>query len=432
MNSNLEKIMKLYRSYIDQKQFQKAISWLLACRIPNPKKYWKDLASRVSDHPDLFWFCCIHSGEFPLDTPLPTKKYHEVYAALPTVPSLLQQYLELSTSKREEWRVLLPSKQWDEISWRIPILLFEDKVDLLLSWLQEIERESFEVVAITQILTHLSKNEEFDFLCGLYLWKKTWHRLNPHFLSELGTWALEHWNCKEYPLSAKTIFSTQMTNAQKIHLADSLQVHIYDIEEHAFTKEIEPNIVEKNRNNQQRTASQNLYGILPVLDDLGSQATDSLVDYLCNHIQTYPNDIWGKATLLYIASHANTVSSDKYENVIAIRKSLISTFPEDTFIQCFDEERHEVQKFKNITTSPESIGALSFLDSNNKKQQQLFEFYCNLSSNRSAYNRFCIQKKQRIQPTNETKPSLLQVIAITLFVFAICIWLLGSALSKLL
>ena len=424
--------MKLYQSYIDQKQYQHAISYLIASGMPQSKAYWVDLSHHVQDQPDLYWFCCVHSGTLPSHGNLSSKTYLEIYNQLPEVPSLLEQYNELTKEEQNEWAITEPSPLWKEGSWKIPILLFENNMAPLLSWIERLEKNTLEAIFVKQLITHLSKNEHFEYFCALYLWKKTCHKLQPTLLSNLGTWALKYGINKEYPLSSKSIFFAQISSNEKIRLADKLHVHLYDIEDHAFVQEIESIIIENNRSSVQLETPQSLYGILPIIDDLGTQATDSLVEYLLNHISEHPADIWAKATLVYIASSANDISSEHYEAVRTIRKQLIEHLPNDPYIQCFDEDKHSTQTFSNVFPSKESIGARAFLQPENKQAQQMLDFYASQCTPEAMYNRFCIQQKRRESTNNDTSPSVLNIIIITVIVFAICIWLLGSVLSQLL
>ena len=424
--------MKSYRSYIVQKQYKYAISYLLNSGVPQLKTYWKELSFHVQDQPDLYWFCCVHSGEIPTNSPPPSKSYQQVYIDLPTPPSVLEKYIQSTKQEQKEWDITEKSLRWQDIYWKIPILLFENNIAPLLSWIERLEKNTLEAIFVKQLITHLSKNEHFEYFCALYLWKKTWHKLQPTLLSNLGTWALKYGFNKEYPLSSKSIFFAQISSDEKIRLADKLHVHLYDIEDHAFVQEIESIIIENNRSSVQLEAPQNLYGILPIIDDLGTQATDSLVDYLLNHISEHPADIWAKATLVYIASGANDISNEHYEAVRTIRKQLIEHLPNDPLIQCFDEEKHSTQIFSNVFPSKESIGARAFLQPENTQAQQVLDFYASQCTPEAMYNRFCIQQKRREPTNNDTSPSVLNIIIITVIVFAICIWLLGSVLSQLL
>lgn len=429
MSNNDSTFMKLYRLYIDQKKYLHAVSCLLHSGIPHNNEYWKELSSYVEDQSDLYWFCCVHSGESSTNDRPPSQSYLEVYNQLPTVPSILAQYLQSSKEKQNTWSITIPTTLWEDISWKIPILLFEDNTPLLLSWLERLEHKTLESIVLEQMLTHLSNDEHFDFLCALYLWKKTWHTIQPTLLSNLGTWALEHWECTEYPISSKTVFFAQISSEEKIRLADALQVHLYDIEDHAFVQEIETRLIENNRSSSRLDAPQSLYGVLPILDDLGYQATDSTVSYLLNHVEEYPNDVWAKATLVFVASSANNISSEHYLNVRAAQKQLTEHFPQDSLIQCFNEQMHSPKLFLDIFPSKQSIGAHVFLQPNSKA---LLGFYASECIPEAMYQKFCIQQNKREAIHHDASPSLVHVLIITVIAFAICLWLLGSVLSQLL
>ena len=428
---NYTRVMKRYQTYIDEKQYSEAIAWLVQANLPSSRSHWEQLSTFVQNEPELFWFCRVHCGSVAPNHQPPPLSYLDICNTLSKGPSILEQYTQVSQQERELWGITQPPVSTEECAWCTPLYLFEDQIELLLSHLKKETEHSVEAVVMEQVLTHLHKKEYFDFFCGLYLWKKTWHTLKPQFLTSLGTWILKFWDNEHFPISSKTLFSSMLSVEEKIQLSDALQVHIYDLEEHAFSTEVEPHIVEKNRGNNYDSDQQRLYGILPIIEDLGTDATDKSVEFLCAHISEHPDDLWAKATLLFVASRAQTISADRYTEVINTRKQLIKRFPQDSLLRCFDEDNRSSEDFHSILPSKKGFQALSYLQPAQLHWLQLLTFYTGSNAPNPIIKDFCISQKIRQHNKNKTEPSMIHIIIPTIAIFILSIWMLGSILGKL-
>ena len=424
-------IMQYYHTCIDSNQFPEAISYLLNSGVPPQKEYWEFLSKHLEHQTELQLFCQLHA-QIPLkESDVPNNCYLDIIQQLPHPPSLIELYIHASIDERSKWNINQEPDSWEDIVWRIPILLHENKTDLMFDWIARYEQESIEATVTKQLLEHLHKREFLDFFCGIYLWKKTWGQRSTQLMISLGNWCIHCWKEENFSLASKALFLSLISMNERMILADKLQVHIYDIEEHAFFSEIEAKVIERNRGKHYSTAAQSLYSIVPIIDDLGTDATDSKIALLYHHIQQNPNDDWAKASLLYLASQAQSISSEYMSEALSIKEKLFARFPRDKILACYDEHNKSREKWSAILPCKAGYRALAYLFPEDKQVQTLLAYYTGTCEQKGSITPFFIQEKNRAKREEVVEPSLIQVLIPTTIFFALGIWVLGTILSYL-
>ena len=149
-------------------------------------------------------------------------------------------------------------------------------------------------------------------------------------------------------------------------------------------------------------------------------------------LKRFPNDIWAKSTLIFVASKAKNISTESYSEVIEYRKQLLEQFPKDSLLKCFDEKHTTAKEFLSIMPSKEALGAARFIKTDSHELKQMIDFYGDLVSPIASMQSFCIVQMERKKDSKDSNPSMLYIAVCTIILFFLCMWMLGSVLEKIL
>jgi hypothetical protein len=312
------------------------------------------------------------------------------------------------------------------------MLLKEKNEALIDEWSTQKKNDSITWSVFSILMEHRSSNNFFDFFCGVYLWNKTWGKLDKQMINAIGKWAIQNKVLERSDFSTGAFFVEILDKDEKIQIADHLVVALYDIEESAFMRELEKTLVAKNREQSERSPIQHLYSILPILDELGMEALDKKITFLVSLAKEFPEEMWIHATLLFETMQAKSIDERQKEAVEESKRLLLNHFPRDPLLltSCEDEKRRLDTLFE-LPPSTLKYTELSRLDPENEQIRTMFQFWTASKSHPEQKPFDIVFYKREKKRIHNQDPSLTSVIILTFLLFVGGMWMMITILQTI-
>ena len=403
---------------IDQGEIETSIFWLVTNYVENSAELWNFLKTKVSENSDLYSFCSIHAEGVITDTVFWKVHYQQQKKQL-LENSIPMPQQDLSQKNIEH---LLST---NNIQTLLPIIWYNDK-------LGEKHMESYRFDSLMNwVLAELHRYKQnqnyFELYCGMYLWKKTYGRIDPTLNTVLGRWSIMFGPKEALPKSTMGLWPELLCNEELISLADTLRVQTYDIEGIAFAEELEEHLIERNRSGLPSTR----FDILPILDLEDEEQVDLRMQIMLDYIEKNPEDLWASATLLLDASVSNSIDIKFEERIQNCKHRLWQVFHKDPLVHAFAFEKRE-HSLLQLPPSALKFTELCRLNPENKQYHDSYHFWVGSPPTEGIPNYFDIQyRKRTYQHRHEEKEQWGLAIILTIPLFLISLWILSYILQSI-